>query len=165
MCRTPKSVCHGERGRPDDLHLIDTFSGRTMYRVARELEFCFGHRLKDYDGKCHNIHGHNAKAVIIFEFSELNAVGMGIDFVKIKRTIGAWIDANLDHKMLLVENDPLVPEFLKLGIPVFTLPRNPTTENMARLIYEQCLELSLPVYEVTVWETPYSYATYKPDAV
>lgn len=134
-----------------------------MYRVSRELEFCFGHRLKDYDGKCHNVHGHNAKVVVTIETNDLDKLGMGTDFVKIKRTVGAWLDQNLDHKMLLCKDDPLVPEFQRLGLPVFVMEENPTTENMAKLVFNQAKEQGLPVAEVTFWETPYSYATYRPE--
>src|ERR671929_242125 len=35
-----------------------------MFRITRELHFCYGHRLLNYDGKCRHLHGHNGKAVI-----------------------------------------------------------------------------------------------------
>ena len=134
-----------------------------MFRVSRELEFCFGHRLKDYEGKCHNIHGHNGKAVITLETDQLDTLGMGTDFVKIKRIVGTWIDQNLDHKLLLVKDDPLLSELQKLGVPVFAMDDNPTTENMAKLIFQYAKSQGMPVSEVTMWETTYSYATYRPN--
>ena len=45
-----------------------------MFRVTREFEFCFGHRLKDYDGKCRQIHGHNGKACVTLEADTLDQV-------------------------------------------------------------------------------------------
>ncbi|QVL32125.1 6-carboxytetrahydropterin synthase [Telmatocola sphagniphila] len=133
-----------------------------MYRVARELEFCFGHRLPEYDGKCRNIHGHNAKAVITLEVEVLDKLGLGTDFVQIKRIVGTWLDQHLDHKLILNESDPYVAEFQKMGIPLVLLPVNPTTENMAKYIFDYAKLQGLPVAEVTLWETPYSYATYRP---
>jgi len=47
-----------------------------------------------------------------------------------------------------------------LNEPVYSLPGNPTAENIARLIHEQAHECGFPVVEVSLWETPRSYATY-----
>ena len=47
-----------------------------MFRVTREFEFCFGHRLKDYPGKCRHIHGHNAKVAVTLEAESLDRLGM-----------------------------------------------------------------------------------------
>ena len=35
-----------------------------MYKVTKELHFCYGHRLMQYQGKCRVPHGHNAKVAI-----------------------------------------------------------------------------------------------------
>ena len=35
-----------------------------MYSVTKRIEFCYGHRLLDYDGICQHPHGHNALAEI-----------------------------------------------------------------------------------------------------
>ena len=42
-----------------------------MYRVTREIAFCYGHRLINYDGKCRHLHGHNGRAVISLEAGPL----------------------------------------------------------------------------------------------
>ena len=34
-----------------------------MYRVTRQIDFCYGHRLLNYAGKCKNLHGHNGRAM------------------------------------------------------------------------------------------------------
>jgi 6-pyruvoyltetrahydropterin/6-carboxytetrahydropterin synthase len=134
-----------------------------MFRVTREFEFCFGHRLMDYDGKCRQIHGHNGKVCVTLAGDNLNGLGMVMDFVEMKRVVGAWIDATLDHTLLLHQDDPLVKVLQAAGEKVLPLPVNPTTENMAKLIYEYAESKGLPVVEVTMWETPYSYATYSKD--
>ena len=132
-----------------------------MFRVTREFEFCFGHRLIDYDGKCRNLHGHNGKACVTLEGNDLNAMGMIVDFVEMKRIIAAWIDSTLDHTLLLHRNDPLVRTLQAAGEKVLAIDANPTTENMAKLIFDYCASRNLPVAEVTMWETTYSYATYR----
>lgn len=132
-----------------------------MFRVTREFEFCFGHRLLDYDGKCRNIHGHNGKACITLESDSLDRLGMVVDFVEMKRAIGTWIDATLDHTLLLQKNDPLVKSLQASGEKVLAMEVSPTTENMAKMIYEYVESKGLPVVEVTMWETPYSFATYR----
>ena len=131
-----------------------------MFRVTREFEFCFGHRLRDYDGKCQNLHGHNGKACITLQGEKLDQLGMVLDFVELKRLVGAWIDATLDHTLLLQKDDPLVKLLQAAGEKVLPFAENPTTENIAKFIYEFCLSKQLPVLEVTMWETSYSYATY-----
>jgi 6-pyruvoyltetrahydropterin/6-carboxytetrahydropterin synthase len=132
-----------------------------MYRVTKELHFCYGHRLLNYNGKCRNLHGHNGKAVITVETADLDLLGMVVDFSRMKKVIGGWIDEVLDHKMLLHEDDPVIPELRRQGEPFVTLPVNPTAENIARMIFEQVRKEGFPVVEVTLWETENSYATYR----
>jgi 6-pyruvoyltetrahydropterin/6-carboxytetrahydropterin synthase len=132
-----------------------------VHRVTKEIHFCYGHRLLNYNGKCRNLHGHNGKAVITLETSHLDQLGMVIDFSEVKRVLGKWIDDNLDHRMLLHEDDPVLPELRRQNEPVVTLNVNPTAENIARLIYQEGLAQGLPIVEVTLWETENSFATYR----
>ena len=132
-----------------------------MYRVTREISFCYGHRLLHYDGKCKHLHGHNGRAVITLEAPQLDALGMVIDFSEMKRVLQAWIDEALDHKMLLHKDDPVLPGLRQLGEPVYVLEVNPTAENIARLIYDQARAHGFPVVEVSLWETASCYATYR----
>jgi 6-pyruvoyltetrahydropterin/6-carboxytetrahydropterin synthase len=124
-----------------------------MYRVTREITFCYGHRLLNYDGKCRHLHGHNGRAVITLEGPGLDARGMLVDFGEIKRQVQHWIDENLDHNMLLCRDDPLVPLLLERRERVFVMDENPTAENIARLIFDRAREGGLPVVEVVLWET------------
>ena len=133
-----------------------------MFRVTKEIHFCYGHRLLNYAGKCRHLHGHNGKAVVTLEAASLDALGMVVDFSAIKRVLGAWIDDTLDHRMLLHRDDPIVAELQKQGEPFVTLDTNPTAENIARLIFERAAACGLPVTEVTLWETETSFATYRP---
>jgi 6-pyruvoyltetrahydropterin/6-carboxytetrahydropterin synthase len=133
-----------------------------MFRVTREIEFCYGHRLLNYDGKCRHLHGHNGRAVITLEGPALDARGMLIDFTDIKQKLQRWIDENLDHNMLLCHEDPLLPVLRQRGERVFVMDQNPTAENIARLIYEEARRAGLPVVEVVLWETAHCCASFAP---
>jgi 6-pyruvoyltetrahydropterin/6-carboxytetrahydropterin synthase len=131
-----------------------------MYSVTREISFCYGHRLLDYDGKCRHLHGHNGKAVITLAAPDLDRLGMVMDFTQLKRVVGGWIDANLDHKMLLHRDDPALPFLRQQNEPVFVLDVNPTAENIAKLIFDFAAGQGFPVVEVRLWETETSCACY-----
>ena len=121
-----------------------------MYRVSQEIDFCYGHRLLNYAGKCRHLHGHNGKAVIVLEGESLDERGMLIDFGDIKRSLCHWIDAELDHRMILREDDPAVPHLQALKEPLVLIPHNPTAENIARLIFEHARSAGMPVTEVSL---------------
>jgi 6-pyruvoyltetrahydropterin/6-carboxytetrahydropterin synthase len=131
-----------------------------MYRVTREIRFCHGHRLLHHDGNCKHLHGHNGRVLITLEANQLDVQGMVIDFTHIKQVVGAWIDNTLDHRMLLHEDDPVLPLLRQQGEPVYVLKVNPTAENIARLIYDFTAAQGFPVVEVTLWETDHAFATY-----
>jgi len=132
-----------------------------MFRVSQNIEFCYGHRLLNYSGKCRHLHGHNGKAVIMLEGEQLDDRGMLVDFSDIKNSVRTWIDNELDHRMILNENDPAVPFLQEQGEPLFLLPDNPTAETISRLIYNYTKNEGFPVVEVSLWETPMSFATYR----
>ena len=132
-----------------------------MFQVTQQIEFCYGHRLLNYDGKCKHLHGHNGKAVIVLEAEQLDSRGMLVDFSDIKRSVRTWIDEQLDHRMILCESDPAVPFLKQQGEPLFLLPENPTAENIAKLIFDFTKSQGFPVTEVGLWETPNAFATYR----
>src|SRR5581483_6918706 len=131
-----------------------------MYSVTKRIDFCYGHRLLDYDGICKHPHGHNATAEIEVRTGTLDNRNMVCDFSDIKRIVKGWVDRELDHKMLLRHDDPLVAPLKQLGEPMFLLDSNPTVERIARLIFDYAREQGLPVVRVKVWETPTSYAEF-----
>ncbi len=132
-----------------------------MFRVSREIDFCYGHRLLNYDGKCKYLHGHNGTAILTLETAQLDDRGMVVDFSDIKRLVATWIDENLDHRMILHRQDPAVSILQQMNEPLYLLDVNPTAENIARLIHEHALSFGLPVIETQLWETPHAYATYR----
>ena len=131
-----------------------------MYSVTKRLDFCYGHRLLDYDGICKHPHGHNAVAEIEVRADALDRRNMVVDFTDIKQRVKTWIDRELDHRMILRRDDPLAAALHQLGEPVYLLDSNPTVERIARLLFDVSREQGLPVSRVTVWETPSSWATY-----
>src|SRR5215468_4335099 len=116
-----------------------------MFQVTREIRFCYGHRLLQYEGKCRHLHGHNGRAVITLEADKLDALGMVVDFSTIKRVVSSWIDANLDHRMILHKSDPVVQFLKSQGEPVYLLDVNPTAENIAKLIFDQIAAQGFPI--------------------
>jgi 6-pyruvoyltetrahydropterin/6-carboxytetrahydropterin synthase len=131
-----------------------------MYSVTKRLDFCYGHRLLDYEGICKHPHGHNAVVEIEIQAATLDRRNMVTDFSDIKNVMKAWIDRELDHKMILRADDPLARTLQEMGEPIFVVDSNPTVERIARLLFDVSREQGLPVTRITVWETPTSWATY-----
>lgn len=132
-----------------------------MYRVTKEITFCYGHRLLNYDGKCKHLHGHNGRVEIEIESATLDERGMVMDFSDVKRIVKEWIDKHIDHKMLLRKDDPILNTLQENSEPVYIMDDNPTAENIAKLIFELAISKDLPVSEVRLWETESSFATYR----
>ena len=130
------------------------------YRVTKLIDFCYGHRLLQYDGKCRHLHGHNGRAEIKLESAALDHRGMVIDFEDIKTGIKSWIDEQLDHRMILCKEDPVIPMLKEHGESFLAVDFNPTAENIARMIFDYAVSRGFPVVSVRLWETPTSFATY-----
>ncbi|MCR5766511.1 MAG: 6-carboxytetrahydropterin synthase QueD [Treponema sp.] len=96
-----------------------------MFEVRVEADFAAAHFLRDYNGKCENLHGHNYKVFAHVRGSELNEGGMLMDFSRLKAALRA-VCKELDHTNL---ND----------LPVFD--QNPSAERIAVYIYKRMIEL------------------------
>ena len=123
-----------------------------MFEVTIEETFAAGHALRNYCGKCENVHGHNYRAVVTLQGAELDAIGLLVDFVELKKVVHAVLD-RMDHQWL---ND--FPPFDAL---------NPSAENMARYIYDEVASGLQPregvrVASVRLWETDTASALYFP---
>ena len=112
-----------------------------MFRVTQHIDFCYGHRLLNYSGKCRHLHGHNGRAVIVMEGEQLGPCDMLIDFAEIKNSLRTWIDSELDHRMILCQDDPALPLLKEMNEPVHVIVGNPTAENIARLIHNYAHEI------------------------
>ena len=123
-----------------------------MFEVSTQKTFAAGHALRNYHGKCENVHGHNYRVEVTVQGESLDSAGLLVDFVELKRLMNAVID-RLDHQFL---ND--VPPFDVL---------NPSAENLARYFWDEIsrgLKSSVPVQvaAVKIWETDTSIAVYRP---
>jgi len=120
-----------------------------MYSIKVRAGFNSAHNLRHYRGKCERLHGHNWNVEVTFSSATVNAQGMVLDFKIAKEKLNAII-SKLDHHYL---ND--MPYFRKC---------NPSSENIARYIYEKmqraCVKTGASLREVTVWETETSCAVY-----
>lgn len=134
-----------------------------MFRVVRQIHFCYGHRLREYAGKCRHPHGHNGRVEVEMTAKKLDRRGMVMDFGEIKTHLQAWIDEHFDHKMILRKDDPLVKILKSLKEPFYLLADNPTAENIAKEIFRAGRSKGLPITRVTLWETENGFATYQPD--
>jgi 6-pyruvoyltetrahydropterin/6-carboxytetrahydropterin synthase len=134
-----------------------------MYSVAKEIRFCYGHRLLGHSGKCRHLHGHNARALIRLESQTLDPLGLVVDFKEIGDYVKAWLDAEIDHNLLLFRDDPVLPLLREAGERVYAMDCNPSAENIARLIFEQVERGGFPVVEVELYETETAVASYRRD--
>ena len=119
-----------------------------MYELIVQTWFSAAHRLREYQGNCENLHGHNWKLDVRLRSDRLDSLGMVADFREIKRLVRGVVD-RLDHQYL---ND--VPPFT--GV-------NPTTENVARFVYDELAKTlpgGLTLASVTAWESQNCGATY-----
>lgn len=132
------------------------------YRITTEIEFAYGHRLLNYDGKCAHPHGHNARVEIELESGSLDAADISVDFTVLKHAMRSWVDEHVDHKMILRADDPLVPVLQNMNEPVYVMETNPTAETLARLLFHVAAEHGFPVSRVRFWESPTSRAEYSP---
>ena len=121
----------------------------TKYTLKIVTDFASAHTLRDYPGACSRMHGHNWKVEVEVIATELDSVGMGIDFKEIKRATKEIAD-QLDHRYL---ND-LAP-FTEV---------NPTAENIAAYFFKQLTanlnNERISVSAVTLWETERACVTY-----
>jgi 6-pyruvoyltetrahydropterin/6-carboxytetrahydropterin synthase len=131
------------------------------YQVTKTIEFSYGHRLLNHNGKCRYLHGHNGMLEIDVEAEALDEMGMVIDFTEVNEVVKTWVDGNLDHRMLLCREDPMVPVMQDAEEPVYVMDDNPTAENIAALVYKAAHKSGLKVSEVRLWETSTSRATFR----
>ena len=123
-----------------------------MFEVSVEETFAAGHALRNYKGKCENVHGHNYRCQVTLEGEQLDSIGLLVDFVEVKKLMSRVVD-RLDHQFI----NELAP---------FDII-NPSAENMAKYIYDGVCEGLKPregvrVGAIRLWETDTASATYRP---
>ncbi|MBU2574230.1 MAG: 6-carboxytetrahydropterin synthase [Elusimicrobia bacterium] len=132
-----------------------------MFTIKKIFHISYGHQLFGYRGKCANLHGHNARIEVVIKAEKLNAQDMVMDFTVLGARVKKWLDANLDHKVLLSSKDPLLKTLQAKGQKCFVTEASPTAEVLARLIFEALKKQHLPVKKVSFQETETSTASYK----
>lgn len=139
-----------------------------MYSISKTFRFEAGHRLVNgYVGKDTNIHGHNYVVIIELTREQLDQYSMVKDFGELA-TVKYWLDENFDHALLLNVEDVQVIDFCRqMNFKFYLFDNNPTSEIIAREIYEEIADGELGEFlsSVTVQETETSEATYFGDLV
>lgn len=121
-----------------------------MYKLNVISSFASAHKLNGYNGLCQNLHGHNWKVRLCVKCDQLDEIGMAMDFGILKESLNSLLET-LDHQYL---NE--LPAFQAM---------NPTSENLARYIFEQMecapyISSSCVVAEVEVWESEKASVVY-----
>ena len=106
-----------------------------MYRVSVRKHFDAAHYLRNYKGKCEQLHGHRLEVVVVLETQELDEIGLAFDFSEIKRYLQEIL-GRFDHQCM---ND--IPPFDEI---------NPSSENMATTIYRELQ----PRFEAHLFQLP-----------
>ena len=122
-----------------------------MYRIIVEDDFSSAHRLREYEGKCSSLHGHNWKVRLTVRATELDRRGITMDFGKLKKLLASLL-SRFDHTDL-----NQVAPFDEI---------NPTAENIARTVFELAageLPAGVEVDRVTVWESERNRVEYSED--
>lgn len=116
-----------------------------MFKITVESGFASAHQIREYGGDCENMHGHNFRVLLTASFPELPESGMCMDFRVLKKILNEVLDI-LDHK--------------DINSLEFFHKVNPTSENIAKYIFDKVAEKDVPVSEVTVFETDSYSASY-----
>ncbi len=121
-----------------------------MYLLRVRDDFAAAHYLRGYKGKCEALHGHNWKVELEAAFDRLDETGLAIDYKDMKRVLREIIE-KFDHT--------------ELNRLEYFFSRNPTTENIAVIIYTEAkkrlLEFGAKRVAVTIWESDDSSCRYE----
>ncbi len=138
-----------------------------MYLIKTQAAFDSAHFLSGYNGKCRNIHGHRwvIEAQVygedLIECGEKR--GMVMDFGDIKKELRLIADS-FDHALIYEKNslrETTLSALREEGFRMIELDFRPTAENLAKMFYDILSGKGLPVYQITVYETPENCAVYK----
>ena len=138
-----------------------------MYRLKTAECFDAAHFLKDYNGKCANIHGHRWKVEVEIACEALNEngseKGMCVDFSVLKADLKKMLD-EFDHT-LIIEKDSLKAKTLEAlaeeNFKIVTVDFRPTAENFSKFFYDEMEKLGYDVAKIVVFETPNNCAIYE----
>ena len=125
-----------------------------MFEICVEHTFAAGHALRNYHGKCENVHGHNYRVQVAVSGPDVDENGLLFDFSELKKRLRAASEY-LDHQFI----NELKP-FDEI---------NPSAENIARYVYEELAKglagandrAPVRISQVRVWETDDAAAVYR----
>ena len=119
-----------------------------MYKISKQFSFSASHALFNLaDGHpCSRLHGHNYEVTIHLRLRELNEAGFVVDY-KSLGFVKEFIDKTLDHRNL---NEIMAP-------------LNPSSENIAKMLYDVFKPQLPQLYAVEISETPKTSAIYEPE--
>jgi 6-pyruvoyltetrahydropterin/6-carboxytetrahydropterin synthase len=120
-----------------------------MYTLSVEKVISTAHQLRDYDGPCARIHGHNWRVSLEVQSEEVDKFGIAIDFTDLDKKLWEVISP-FDHQMI-----NSVPPFDKI---------NPTAENLVKFIYDQLktkMINKVSLKKVSIWETDEYMVSYE----
>ena len=119
-----------------------------IYEVKIITDFAAAHNLRNFRGRCENLHGHNWKIEVVLRGKVLNESGVLVDFAEVKQVTRELLK-EIDHQYL---ND----------LPFFR-ENNPSSENIARYLFErlrkQLNDTDRWLYSVSAWESADACAT------
>lgn len=116
-----------------------------MFEIQAESMFSASHHLLNYEGKCENQHGHNWKVVVSVRGSVLDKSNILVDFKFLKRKLNDVLDL-IDHQ--------------DLNELEYFAGESPSSEMIAKFIFDRLYLTFENIYSVSVWETPTSCAIY-----
>ena len=92
-----------------------------------------GHRVVGHENKCRHLHGHNYRIHFVCEADQLDALGRVIDFGLINDRLCQWLEEHWDHRLMIWQEDPLLPELQRIASEdLCIVPFNPTAEQIAQ---------------------------------
>ena len=136
-----------------------------MIEISRYHEIDCGHRVVNHESKCKHLHGHRYRFTFRLTAPELDTIGRVIDFSVVKSLLCEWLEDHWDHRMLLWEKDPQLPDLCRLEpASIVPVPFNPTAENLASYLLrvvgpKQLSGTGITLTSVTCQETSKCNAT------
>jgi len=126
-----------------------------MHRIFKDFTFAAAHAIRGHTRGCENLHGHNYRVRVHVEATELDALGMVLDFADLK-TIVQEILGPFDHRVI---NE----------VPPFDV-RNTTAERLSEWVFEEVARRlagspdasRVSVARVEVWENDTACAVFEP---
>lgn len=122
---------------------------KEFYEVKIITDFSAAHNLRNFRGRCENLHGHNWKIEVVLRGTQLDESGVLVDFGEIKE-ITRDLLGEIDHRYL---ND----------LPFFR-EHNPSSENIARYLFyglaQRLNNQNRWLYKVSAWESADACATF-----